>query len=328
MRPYFRPQEYRDLLRLGSAEVLNNATNFFAENLDFLVMGRWLGVSALGLYNRCFYLTTMPVSQFSAGLSSVMFPLYSKIQGDVPRLRKAYLQTLSLAALVAMPVLFGMAAAPTVVIGGLFGQQWTPAAGTFRILCFSGSLWAILYVSGALSHACGHVFSEWWRQVIYFLVMALALWLLVPLGIEGVALAVLFATVIRYLLIAELSVKLAELRWRDFFLAQLPGCLLAAIVFSTVYLVHNLAAMRGISELFQLWIIIAASMLSLITSLLLLPGSWFGNLYPWLNERLGVNLPSWLRTAIAVKSRINLSAYGQAALSIPTSNNPEGSGGR
>jgi PST family polysaccharide transporter len=307
--PYFHLQEYSDLIHVASAEMLNNLTNYMAENLDFFVIGKWLGAAALGLYNRSFYLTTLPVSQFSAGLSSVMFPLYSKIQGDIPRLGRAYLQTVSLTAMVTMPVLFGMAAAPEVVIGGLFGQQWKPAAGAFQILCMSGSFWAILYTCGALSHARGYVFSECCREIIYFIFMGLSIWFLIPLGIQGVALAVAFATFARYLLLAQLSVKLTGVSWSDFFLAQMPGCLLGIIASGTVYLTSNLGDMFEIPDVLHLWIIVAISILSLIMSLFLLPSSWFGDLYPWLNEQLGMNFPYWLRRIIAAKLRTSESAY-------------------
>ena len=301
--PYFHLKEYRDLIRVAYAAVLNNITNHIAENLDFFVIGRWLGASALGLYNRSFYLTTFPVSQFSAGLSSVMFPLYSKIQGNMPHLGRAYLQTVSLTSIVTMPVLFAMAAAPGVVIGGLFGTQWKEAAGALPILCMSGSLWAILYTCAALSHARGYVFSEWWRQVIYFVVMGLSIWFFFPLGIQGVALAVAFATFARYLLLAQLSVKLTGISWSEFFFAQIPGCLLGVIVSATVYLISNLGGMFKIPDVLHLCIIIAISILSLIVSFFLLPSSWFGDLYPRLNEQFGMNFPHWLRRIMVAKLR-------------------------
>ena len=61
-----------------------------------------------------------------------MFPLYSKIQEDSQRLGRAYLRTISLTTLLMMPIFFAMAAAPDVVISGLFGEQWKPAAGSLR----------------------------------------------------------------------------------------------------------------------------------------------------------------------------------------------------
>ena len=65
IRPCFGVREYRDLCRVASAEMLNNVVNFAADNLHFFAVGKWLGASALGLFNRSFYLMQLPVMHFS-----------------------------------------------------------------------------------------------------------------------------------------------------------------------------------------------------------------------------------------------------------------------
>lgn len=301
VRPYFGAQAYRDLCRVASAEVLNNVTNYLAENFDFFVIGKCIGASALGLYTRSFYVMRLPVTHFSVALSSVMFPLYAKIQEDVPRLGRAFLRTVSLTAIVTMPVFFAMAAAPGVVIGGLFGAQWKAAAGALQILSFCGPCMAITLVFGALSHARGYVFSECGRQGIYLVVMGISLWFLLPRGIEGVALAVALATVARYLLLAQLSVQLAGVRWKHFFLAQVPGGLFGLTIAASVYLAGTVGDLFAMSDVLQLLMIVVVSLVSLTGSFWVFPTSWSGDLYPWVLERFGVNLPPWLRRVIAAK---------------------------
>jgi lipopolysaccharide exporter len=298
---YFGFKEYRNLFGFASAEVLNNVVNYIAENLDFFVTGKWLGPYMLGLYNRSFYLTTLPVLRFSAALSSVIFPLYSKIQGDIPRLGRALLCTVLITSIVTTPVFFAIAAAPEIFISGLFGERWRPAAGPLQILCLSGPLMATTQILGAITHARGYVFNECARQIIYLISMAMALWLLLPYGIEGVAMAVALATFARYLLLTELALKLAEISWREFSLAQVPGGLLGIIVAAIVFLVSRLGGIMEVSDTLQLLIIVAISLFSLIGSFLLFPSSWFREFYPWVNERFGMNLPYWLRRIIVVK---------------------------
>ena len=111
-RPWFGVRAYRDLSRVASGDMLNNVVNYAADNLHFLVIGKWLGASALGLFNRSFNLMDLPVKHFSIALGSVMFPMYAKIQRDIPRLGRAFLHTVSFTALVAVPVFVAMAAVP------------------------------------------------------------------------------------------------------------------------------------------------------------------------------------------------------------------------
>jgi PST family polysaccharide transporter len=301
VRPCFRLREYHDLCRVASAEMLNNVVNFAAENLHFITIGKWLGASALGLFNRSFYLMHLPVMHFSFALWSVMFPLYAKIQGDIPRLGRAFLHTVSFASVLNMPVFFAMAVAPEIVIGGLFGEQWKPAAATFQILCLSGPFMAIMRVFGAVSHARGCVFSECGRQVVYLIFVAVGLWFLLPFGLEGVALAVALGVVARYLLLAQLALALAEVKWKQFLAAHLPGIVLGIFVAVPVYLASAVGSVFIRSDVIMLLVLVAVSIVSLLLSFLLFPSSWFGDLYSWLVDRFGPRLPHWVYELVAAK---------------------------
>jgi PST family polysaccharide transporter len=231
----------------------------------------------------------------------VTFPLYAKIQGDIPRLGRAFLHTVSLTALVTIPVFFAMVVAPEVVIGGLFGEQWKPAVATFQILCVGGPFLAMLRVFGAVSHARGYVFSECGRQVIYLAFVCVALWLLFPFGLEGMALAVTLAVIVRYVLLAHLSIRLAGVTWRQFFAVQISGCLFGIAVAVPVHIASTLGSVLIKSDVLMLVLVVAVSIVSLFLSFLLFPTSWFGDLYPWLVDRFGARLPRRLQDRVTAK---------------------------
>jgi hypothetical protein len=191
-----------------------------------------------------------------------------------------------------------MAAAPEIVVGGLFGEQWKPAARAFQILCLSGPFMAMMRIFGAVSHARGFVFNECGRQLIYLIFMGGVLWLLLPFGVEGVALAVTASVIARYFLLAHLSLKLVEIGWAQFFLAQVPGYVVAFAVATPVYFAASLLAMFTSSDILRLFLITGVSAASLLVIFLLLPSRWLGDLYPWLIARLGPGLPDWLREFI------------------------------
>lgn len=293
--PYFGLQEYRDLFRVASAEVLNNSVNYAAENLPFAVIAKWLGASALGLYSRAFNLMDLPVRYFTVALSSVLFPAYARIQRDVPRLGAAFLQTTSFTCFITLPVFFTMASSPGVVIGGLFGEQWKPAATVVQILCLSGPFMAMTRVFGSVTHARGYVFSECGRQVIYFIIIGIALWFLLPFGLEGAAGAVTVAAIARFFLLARLSLRLVEVSWKQFLTAQAPACILASLSAIAAYVSHIIGEILGTSDILQLFAMILSCGACLFAALLLLPVSWFGNLYPWIIARFAGQCPRRFR---------------------------------
>jgi hypothetical protein len=227
--------------------------------------------------------------------------LYAKIQSDIPRLGRAFLYTVSITAVATMPLFFAMAVVPTVVVGGLFGEHWKPAAATFQILCISGPFMAMMRVFGSVTHAQGAVFSECGRQVIYLLVVIAALRLSFSFGLEGIAVAVALAVVARYLLLAQLVLKLAGVKWKQFFAAQVPGVALGIAVALPVYITAAVGSLFIKSDVLMLFLIVAVSIFSLSLSIVCFPLSWFGDLYPWLVDRVAPTLPYWLRRLIAVK---------------------------
>ncbi|HMB27743.1 MAG TPA: lipopolysaccharide biosynthesis protein, partial [Blastocatellia bacterium] len=120
-RPSLAPQEARQLLAFGVGSSLSTLANYAAINGDYFVVGRWLGATALGLYSRAYQLMTLPMMQFTSVIASVLFPVYSMIQDEDERLRRAYLNSVSLSAIIVAPTLAILAVAAPEIMIGIFG---------------------------------------------------------------------------------------------------------------------------------------------------------------------------------------------------------------
>src|SRR5690606_37376533 len=66
VRPLLDRAEVRDLFDFGLGVILNRLVTYAAYNGDNLVVGRWLGTAALGLYGRAFQLVMFPLSHVGA----------------------------------------------------------------------------------------------------------------------------------------------------------------------------------------------------------------------------------------------------------------------
>ena len=104
------------------------------EEGDYLVVGRWLGSSSLGLYTRARKLMGAPASLLGGMLDDVLFPAMARVQDDLPRLGLAYRRGVSLVALTMLPLsALLMVLAPEVIAVAL-GPQWLGAVVPFQIL--------------------------------------------------------------------------------------------------------------------------------------------------------------------------------------------------
>jgi len=67
----------------------SSVLNYVDSNVDYLVVGRMIGASALGYYTLAYNLITFPLYKISTIITRVTFPAFSIIQNDNQTLRTA-----------------------------------------------------------------------------------------------------------------------------------------------------------------------------------------------------------------------------------------------
>jgi PST family polysaccharide transporter len=132
-----------DLLGFSSNLLGFSAFNYWTRNGDNFLVGKFLGADALGLYVRAYSLMLLPISQITAVLSKVMFPALSKIQHDKVRVKRVYLRSVSLIALMTFPMMVGLLVVSEHLIPVIYGPKWTGMIRTFQILCLVGMIQSI-----------------------------------------------------------------------------------------------------------------------------------------------------------------------------------------
>ena len=115
-----------------------NLVNFFARNLDNILIGKYSGAVELGFYDRAYKLLLFPIQNIITPLSRVMIPLLSRIQDDKPRFRDLYLQTLWVLAFVTIPGVAALICTSEQVVAILFGAKWQAVAPIFVWLGLAG----------------------------------------------------------------------------------------------------------------------------------------------------------------------------------------------
>jgi PST family polysaccharide transporter len=132
-----------------------NIFNYFVRNADYFLIGRYLGAQDLGFYTLAYRIMLYPLQNVSAVIGRVMFPLFSKIQDDLPRFRNAYLLVTGAIALVTFPMMFGLWALAEPFVLTIFGNQWLPVAALLVILIPVGMFQSIGTTVGPIYQAKG-----------------------------------------------------------------------------------------------------------------------------------------------------------------------------
>lgn len=130
----------RAMLAFGGYLTGFNVVNYFARNLDKILLGRYWGSQSTGLYTKAYSLLLLPIGQITAPISAVAVPALSRLQNEPERFRNYYLKAIKLIAYITMPLVATMAALSTEIVGLVLGKQWLDAGPIFLVLAVA-ALW-------------------------------------------------------------------------------------------------------------------------------------------------------------------------------------------
>lgn len=194
---WLRPQKWdkeivRSLFRFGIPTMGGGGFRFIQDQIDTWIIGRQLGPVSVGLYSKAFSLTTRLGTMLTSSIfGNVLFPSYSKIKEDIPRLTRAYLKSNKMVLLIIVPLSIGLAITAPLLVSVLLGDQWIPMIRVWQLFALYGLTRPISVNSSPIFLAVGQPRRNISASTVLLLVMVPSLLLLIgPYGIEGAAVAV------------------------------------------------------------------------------------------------------------------------------------------
>lgn len=190
-RPKFRfyTKSIRSIMGFSLNLLGFSTVNYFSRNVDYLLIGKFLGAESLGYYTLAYRLMLYPLQNISRVISKVLFPALSRIQKDDKRFQNAYLRSTKFIAFVSFPIMFGLFAVADEFILTLFGQKWEPAIFLIKVLCFVGMVQSIGATVGQIYLAKGrtNLMFKWGLLSTALIVLSVSIGLF--WGLKGVVVA-------------------------------------------------------------------------------------------------------------------------------------------
>ncbi len=181
---------------LGSSMIL-----FLIKQVGNIFVGKFLGLMSLGFYQLAYRISSTPFSQITQIVSQIILPAYSKLQDDIPKLRKAFLETLQFNILLTTPIAGLIYALGPEFITLFLGEKWTPMISVLEILALGELILSTGGVMGPLWVSVGKVrFAMGFQTIKLLLLLILTYPFIIRWGILGAAYAVVASSVIPILL--------------------------------------------------------------------------------------------------------------------------------
>lgn len=250
--------EDRALQHFGGRVLLTNLSNWVSENLDNLLVGKLLGVQALGFYSVSYNLMRTPTNHMVVTLQQVLFSASARVQDDAAALGRAYLLALNLVLLVSLPTFIAAGVLSETVVTALYGQKWLAAIPLLLPLALAMPVHAAMAIAGPILWGCGMVGKELKVQFWVALLLIGAIFVSARFSLEVLAWSVFGVYLVRAVWITAVLIRALGVPAHAA-LAPLRGTLPFSLVLAgTLFAVDHGLQMLGI--LAQLRLVVALTL--------------------------------------------------------------------
>lgn len=125
--PRFSLKGARELFSFSIWVSLGQIVNTLNWRIDSLLIGKFLSVAEIGYYTMGSNLALLPTREAIAPLTKTLFPGFSSMKNDLPRLRSAYSRAQNFVTAISLPVGVGVALLGDPLIRLMLGERWLPA---------------------------------------------------------------------------------------------------------------------------------------------------------------------------------------------------------
>jgi O-antigen/teichoic acid export membrane protein len=145
------------MLQFGGAVSLNGLISYFANNTDKILLGRFCGAEALGIYGRGYQLISIPTENLNSAVGAVAFTALSRIQNDTDRFKNYFIKGYSLVLALTLPVTIACALFADEIIFVVLGPKWKEVGIIFRLLAPTVLAFALINPFGWVLTSMGQV---------------------------------------------------------------------------------------------------------------------------------------------------------------------------
>lgn len=174
------------LLRFGANTMATQVLTYSTSNVDSILLGKFAGAAALGIYDRAYQIFRLPLQQIAAPMTRVALPVLSRLSGTEEYLRYV-LRAQKVLCYVLMPAFAVSAGCADILLPVVLGPGWDGAPALFRLLAVGGIFQVLSYVYYWIFLSTGRVDVHLKYSIVGRLVMVSAIGLGVRWGAVGVA---------------------------------------------------------------------------------------------------------------------------------------------
>jgi lipopolysaccharide exporter len=231
-------EHYKPLFSFGSKVTIISFFEFIGGSLDTLLIGRYLGASLLGVYNRAYMVVNLPLYNLYTSITRVLFPTFSKIQNDRLKLKEAFLSSFTVSSFFLIPICIWFSVSAKEVVLVILGNKWREAIDVLRILALVTPFYLMNNFMGVLFEAVAYLKVKLIFQICFVIFLSIVLFITVPYGLSYAAAGLLGSAIIYHLGYTYLTKLLLHLTLKEIFSTYYPSVISSSITCVAVLIAH------------------------------------------------------------------------------------------
>jgi PST family polysaccharide transporter len=189
----FSLEGWREIINFGKNLLGVELLNKLRLNLDYLVVGKFLGVEALGNYFFAFNAGSGITTNVVYALNSALFPHLCAVRENKKKLKQQYYSSLKSNAFILVPIVLLQSSLSFFYVPIIFGEKWTPAIPILIMICLSVIPRSFAWTASVLLNSVNQTHVSLYLDLIFTFIFAASILIAVNWGIYWVAASVLLS---------------------------------------------------------------------------------------------------------------------------------------
>jgi lipopolysaccharide exporter len=133
-RPRFSRARFADIFSFSGWMSLSTIVTTLSMQTDRIIVGRLLGIAEAGSYHMTQAVGVVPTAELAGPIRRVLFPSFSSMVGDLPRLRRGVCESIGILGSLGLPAGVGFAFAANDFVPLILGNQWVGIIPLLQVL--------------------------------------------------------------------------------------------------------------------------------------------------------------------------------------------------
>ena len=275
-RAFLDRESVRDLWGFSSRLTAFNAVNYWARNADNLLVGRFIGTDSLAFYNRAYNLMLLPLDLVSSVPARVMLPVLSRLQDEPELVKRVYLRSIGLIALVTFPAMVGLFVVCEPFILTVYGSKWAPVIPLLQIFCVTGLVQSLHRTTGWIFYSQGRTDRLFTWGLFSTATAICSFFVGLPWGVRGIAVAYTCWSILITYPLLRVTGGLIGLSIREI-LRAVAGVGLASAVMGVVVWIVEVGARDALGSGLQLAVGVVTGIVSYVFALHVISPKAYGD---------------------------------------------------